>query len=343
MELQRLEARVIGIAESVRAGRKVEDDRVELKSVWPTDIYKTARQIAGHCNASRGEPILWIIGLDEGNNEVVASDDAELANWWPQIKRRFDGEAPELTALSVPLGVGQQVMALRFDTMRAPYVVSTEKGGRVEREVPWRVGNSTRTAHRHELLASLVAEATVPEFELVSGRIVLEVQEVDDRVSPPQEREHKMSMEAVAFVSAVDDVFLPQHRQSWRLSLPGIEDIPLWVQVKGSYRIGRYTRSGLPEHEQIGNIEVHDHSGMAIHSSGEITIRFNQMHIDEATARVLRNAPALTLTVTLPIDRSARSVALTAEFFHIAGSEQGLTDDRVRPRILAEFEARPNG
>lgn len=335
-----MEARVVSIAESVFAGRKVEDDRVELKGIWPTDIYKTARQIAGQANASRGEPILWIIGLDEGNRTVVDSDDAELANWWPQVRKWFDGEVPDLTVLSVQVGVGQRVTALRFDTSRAPYVVSTEKGGRVEREVPWRVGNSTRTAHRHELLASLVAEATVPELELVSGRIVLDAQEVDKHVGPPPERAHKMELEAVAFLSAADDVFLPQHRQSWVISARGIEDIRLWTSVTGSYRLGAYTNSGVRRRDQIGNIEVHAQSGMAVHSSGEITVRCNQM-LDDATIHALRNAPGLTLTATLPIDRSARSAVLTAEFFHVTDSEQRVPNEWDGRRTLAVFEARP--
>lgn len=341
VELQRLEARVIGIAESVLADRKVEDDRVELKRVWPTEIYKTARQIAGHANASRGEPILWIIGLDEGNHKIEASDDAEVANWWPEIMKWFDGDAPELSLLSVHVGVDQRVTALRFDTSRGPYVVSTENGGRVAREVPWRVGNSTRTAHRHELLASLVAEAMVPELELVSGRIELEVEEVDKHVSPPPKSKHEIRLEAVIFVSAADYVFVPQHRQTWRLSAPGLATLPVLVSVKGSYRLGAYTRSGIQEHDQIGNIEVHDHSGMAIHSSGEITVR-SRMFVDEATVRALGNAPALTLTATLPIDRSSRSATLTAEFFHITGSEQHEPNEWNGRRSLGAFEARPN-
>ena len=341
VELQRLEARVIGIAESVLAGRKVEDDRVELKRIWPTDIYKTARQIAGHSNASRGEPILWIIGLDEGNHEVVANQDEEIANWWPEITRWFDGDAPVLSVLSVPVGVHQRVTALRFDTSRAPYVISTESGGRVAREVPWRVGNSTRTAHRHELLASLVAEATVPELELVSGRIEIEFLKVDKPVGPPPERPHELRLEAVVFLSAADHVFLPQHRQSWRISVPGIEPVSLWVHVKGSYRLGAYTQMGAQEHDQIGNIEVHDRSGMDIHSSGEITVR-SRTPIDETMARAVQNAPSLTLTATLPIDRSTRSAALTTEFFHITGSERHEQRGWRGGRILAAFEARSN-
>jgi hypothetical protein len=61
METQILEARVIAIAQAALGGHQVEDDRVELKAEWPPAEHKTARQIAGHANASGGEPLLWII------------------------------------------------------------------------------------------------------------------------------------------------------------------------------------------------------------------------------------------------------------------------------------------
>ena len=43
-----------------------------------------ARKIAGHANAARGEPILWIIGLDEDDHQVTGASDVELADWWAQ-------------------------------------------------------------------------------------------------------------------------------------------------------------------------------------------------------------------------------------------------------------------
>ena len=51
---------------ALRATRRVEerqpneDSRVELKADW-IDPQKTARRIAGHANALRGEPILWTL------------------------------------------------------------------------------------------------------------------------------------------------------------------------------------------------------------------------------------------------------------------------------------------
>ena len=77
----------------------------------------------------------------------------------------------------MPVGTGRHVVALLLDTGRAPYVVNIPNGGRITREVPWRANNSTRTAHRRELLATVVPQARVPELELVRG--VLRVSEVE--------------------------------------------------------------------------------------------------------------------------------------------------------------------
>ncbi len=53
-------------------------------------------------------------------------------------------------------------------TERAPYVIKRQEGqGPFEREVPWRDGNSTRSAHRHELLRLLIAAVAPPDATVV--------------------------------------------------------------------------------------------------------------------------------------------------------------------------------
>jgi hypothetical protein len=63
-----------------------------------------ARKIAGHANAARGEPILWIIGLDEDDHQVTGASDVELADWWAQATAAFDEQiVPGSTGLMVPV------------------------------------------------------------------------------------------------------------------------------------------------------------------------------------------------------------------------------------------------
>jgi hypothetical protein len=83
-----------------------------------------------------------------------------------------EGITPGLTPLVVPVGPGQSVVALSMTTERAPYVVNRQaEQGPFEREVPWRDGNRTRSAHRDELLRLLAVavpppDATVVQLEL---------------------------------------------------------------------------------------------------------------------------------------------------------------------------------
>lgn len=171
MNKQQLEAKVLKIVHEVASGKDAEDSLVELKAQWPVDYAKAARQLGGHANASHAQPILWIIGIDEKSG-VCGADKAELAKWWPGLERCFDLMAPELTCcLNIPTDSGT-VVALLFETDRAPYVVNGDDG---KREVPWRSANDTRSARRSELLTLLSSLNAVPSFEAISGAMAAEI------------------------------------------------------------------------------------------------------------------------------------------------------------------------
>lgn len=134
MTKSEIEAIALGAIERVRAGQHVEDDRIELKADWPADHYKAARRIAGHANASRGEPMIWIIGLDEDRG-VIGVEKSAFQAWHAQVSRWFDGYAPEPILLCVTVE-SKTVAILTYETDRPPYVVGLEKGGAVQFEVP---------------------------------------------------------------------------------------------------------------------------------------------------------------------------------------------------------------
>src|SRR5260370_40008425 len=127
MKRNKVEGRVCQILDQVNARQRIEDDRVELKSNW-IDVKKAARRIAGHANASQGEPILWIIGVDEETG-VTQIEPKEFSNWYQQVKAEFDeGVVPNLL-VHVNVPVEQlTVVALCFATDRAPYVVKNPGG-----------------------------------------------------------------------------------------------------------------------------------------------------------------------------------------------------------------------
>jgi hypothetical protein len=165
---------VLSIIDRVSNGQNVEDSRVELKAEWPTDMNKVARRIAGHANASRGEPVLWIIGLHEEKG-VVPVQPVELADWMMRLRKEFDAIVPEFKDVVVPHNE-QQVTALLFDTTRAPYVVRNTKfnsdgGGPVQFEVPWRDGTRVRSARREDLIRLLVPLHDLPSVEVLSASV----------------------------------------------------------------------------------------------------------------------------------------------------------------------------
>jgi hypothetical protein len=172
MRKSNIENWVLNIAERVENNQPIEDFRIEVKSVWPKDYYKTARQIAAHANSARGESILWIIGLDEKIGFVGVSPQ-ELSSWWPQIYCMFDENIyPNLIDLNIPYK-DKILVALFFETDRAPFVVKNQEGKIPHTEVPWREGTSTRSAHRSDLIKILVPYQELPVFDLLEGELNL--------------------------------------------------------------------------------------------------------------------------------------------------------------------------
>lgn len=160
------------IIERVESKQLVEDSRVELKAEWPTDHSKAARQIAGHANSARGEPILWLIGVDEIRG-VTGANYEEISNWKQSVEAEFDGLAPTLSHLNIPYQ-NKTVVALLWQTEGMPFLVKNPlygkpAGGPISLEVPWREGGSTRTANRTDILKLLYPVTKAPSFEVIRG------------------------------------------------------------------------------------------------------------------------------------------------------------------------------
>ena len=167
-----LEARVLEILDRVERGIPLEDSRDECKTTWPASDEKTARQLAGHANAARGDLILWMFGVDEKGRRVPGVSNSEFSNWYSSLRKHFEeawAPDPELN-INVPWK-GVVVVAVLFETNRAPYVVKNPQPGQIQFEVPWREGNSTQTARRRDLLRLLVPMQKMPELELISASL----------------------------------------------------------------------------------------------------------------------------------------------------------------------------
>jgi hypothetical protein len=209
-----VEARVLRAIDNLRSGRQVEDSRMELKSMWPEAGAKTARLIAGHANAARGEEALWVIGVDEKGRTVPGVPPGDLSSWWAQTSSYFNEMAPTLRDLVVPVD-GVNVVALVFDSSRAPFVVSTEGGGRVQREVPWREAAGARSATRSELIRMLVPQTRLPLVDLVDAELnYLPPQ-------PPTKTHFEWRLELWAFFAVEALTVVPFYRTRVDLTLPG--------------------------------------------------------------------------------------------------------------------------
>jgi hypothetical protein len=229
---QRLEVMVLDWIDRVQKGGRIEDSIVECKSDWPTDHRKAARQIAALANSALGADVFWLIGIDENAHTLSTPSPVELANWWPQVKSHFDQVPPDLKLdLNVQVDETNQVQALWLETSRAPYVIKTDAQHPAEREVPWRDGTRTRSAHRHELELILGPTIRLPEAELrrVEANGIWEKTQATEA-----KRGLRVQINArLLFVPRnTDPLFIPHENISGKVSLMWSPDSPPFAELK---------------------------------------------------------------------------------------------------------------
>lgn len=174
------EALVLECLERVIKREQIEDVHVELKGMW-TDAVRAARILAAHANTAGGSPVTWIVGVDGKAAKVVGAPDDEVSIWLRQVQAEFVELSPDLLLhLVVPNPYGPSVVAMLFDTSRAPYGVRNPKHpsaghGRADIEFPWRDGAGTRSARRSELIRILAGNRLPPEVEELDARLGVEL------------------------------------------------------------------------------------------------------------------------------------------------------------------------
>lgn len=181
-----LEARVIAAVDRIRGGQPVEHDLIECKRTWPQE--KKARQLAGSLNRAGGDPVVYIVGIDEKTGLIHDVSETDILDWWSQIVPQFDHTPPELVRhLNIQVGEGgEHVVALAIASDRAPYVVKTG-GANPSLEVPMREGTGTRSARRDELLRLLIPAVTVPQAIVLQAKFYIhEHFDVPQRLLKPQ-------------------------------------------------------------------------------------------------------------------------------------------------------------
>lgn len=219
MRAQELELWVREVVDAVLAGQPVEDSRVELKATW-IEPDKAARRLGGHANDSRGEPMLWIIGVDERNRKVTGVDPLEFESWFKQVQRCFDGMAPQLIRhVNVRVGA-ETVVGLYFETEQyAPFLVKNPEGGYPQFTMPWREGTSTRAARREDVLRVLLPIVKLPDIELQVAMLTMAPTRNNDG------EQQQWSFEGFLYITPTDRerVVIPQLDCSVTMSIEGYQ------------------------------------------------------------------------------------------------------------------------
>ena len=165
MHSREIEIWALRVIKQAQSTQPSEDKLTELKREWPTDHYKAARRIAGHANAAGGEPILWLIGVDQQTGAVIGASHQEFSKWLAVIGSHFEGLVPRCPDLNITVNSGLTVVALVFDSMQAPYVVRNQEFGisksPISYEVPFRKGTSVVSANRSDLLLILAEKRSM--------------------------------------------------------------------------------------------------------------------------------------------------------------------------------------
>lgn len=289
MRKHEIESWALRIIEQVESGQPNEDYRVELKAQWP-DAKKGARRIAGHANAAHGEPILWLIGVDEEKGAVGVNNE-ELASWYAKVKAEFDGLEPQIMRdLNVPVE-GKTVVALLFETDRAPYLVKNPaygqpNGGPAQLEVPWREARSTRTASRSDLLRLLSPIQKKPSFEILAAWL-----KVYPELGPPAASGGRAySHDPKSFTWKLHMDFYVAPRTDARVVIP-------FHHCRASFDVpGHIPRT------QLGSIVMKPLSSL-YHRRNDITTRIDSLTIEITRYEVLINGPGKVMLLgeeTLP-------------------------------------------
>jgi len=287
-----LEVWVLNILNRVEKMQPIEDSRVELKKEWPDDYKRAARRIAGHANASRGELILWIIGVDEKSGVIVGADRNDLANWFPQVRSQFaDGIWPNLKDLVIPVPSRNiSVVALLFETDRPPYIVNGN-GGQVDREVPWREGTSVRSAHRHDLLKILVEQQATPEIEILTATVALS-----------REDGWLLRIDAYIVTKMGQTLIIPFHRCSAVLES---SSLPFQIEFKRRIRLRppqAYSLSGAPTNETDSFTVKATATELLVSGSGLFTLTSHEKYTEGDVD--FRSGEPFVVKVDLPIAMS---------------------------------------
>ncbi len=222
------EYRAVNLLEALAAGRKLPDAdaTAAVFRTWPAPGAPAARLLAAHANAARGRDVLWLVGVDAAGGGPGA-DVGRFDGWLAAMLPFFDGLAPHVTRLKVPLAPAagkspaRTALALHVETGRAPFVVRAAGARSARLEVPWFdvATGAIRPAGRLELVKLLTPLQDIPQLEILEGDLTF----YKNQHSPYSRATFRWTLDGALYLvpRGQDRVILPLHR--CRAALLGAE------------------------------------------------------------------------------------------------------------------------
>jgi hypothetical protein len=327
-----LETKVITAVDQIRAGKSVEHDFIECKRDWPKE--NKARQLAASLNRAGGDPVIYIIGIDEKTGEVFDVLSTEVSDWWGQITPKFDQTPPEIVRhVSVPVGdAGEQVMAVAFASDRAPYMVKTGLPN-PSLEVPMREGTSTRTARRDELLRLLIPTVTVPRAVVLEAGLTIE----DSGVAPvtlnsgPNPKRDLYSFGSVRIYvehNGRDLVSFPAHGMSGRVSVSG-HSFPLRV---------RQTTEGTSLAGSRDPLAVRaNYDGVTVNGPGAVSVDVELLEFDSDDVLWFEMGESVQIELELDVLHSVRPLTVDVALQRVEDDWDSYDSERQHQTTVGQW------
>ncbi|WP_104091811.1 hypothetical protein [Arthrobacter sp. GMC3] len=303
-----LETRVLAAVDQIRKGQQVETDFIECKREWPED--KKARQLAGSLNRAAGDPVIYIIGLDDKTGVITDVSGTDVLDWWTQIRPKFDQTPPELARhMDVVVDAnGDKVVALVFASDRAPYVVKTGSAN-PSLEIPIREGSGTRSARRDEILRMLMPTINVPNAVVLEATFGADrsLRSSDSRFAR-QAKDETEGMRCLGGLklyfehTGTETVTLPSHGMRGKISADGVEfKTNFWPLV-------------LPKdkEDQQSHGAVAKYDGIVVTSPGLVRIGFRIEDVNTKDRHTFLSAKLVVAELELEVIGAARSVKVVA-------------------------------
>ena len=155
---------------------------------------------------------------------------------------------PDVTDLVVPYN-GVTVVALLFETVRAPFVVrnplfGSVRGEIISHEVPWREGTSIRSASRSNLIKLLIPSVALPEIEILSAELIASKSDRDD-----SRLNWNLSAKLYLVSQVAGELIIPKHRCEFSFEVQGVlgrtSFSQIFLSAPSVYGVARAIRTSL--------------------------------------------------------------------------------------------------